>query len=152
MKLKGRFHFEHFRDGNKLADRDVNNIIVNGGFAEVASFIVFGSTAPFAYIAIGTNTQGASSTDTALYTELTSGGAARALATASRVTTDVTNDTAQLVNTFTFTTSSSYDIAEAAVFNAVTTSSGTMLCRQTFTPITVVSADTLQVTYRLDID
>lgn len=152
MKLTGHFHFEHFRDGAKLEDRDFSNLIVNGGFAEVAGFIVFGSTAPFTYIAIGTDTQSAATTDISLYAELTTGGAARALATASRVTTDVADDTAQLVKTFTFTTSSSYDISEAAVFNAVTTSSGTMLCRQTFTPITVVSADTLQVTYRLDID
>ena len=152
MRLTGSFHFEHFRAGGKLEERAVHNLIVNGGFAEVASFIVFGSTTPFAYIGIGTDTQVAASTDIALYAELTTGGAARALATASRVTTDVADDTAQLVKTFTFTTSSSYDISEAAIFNAVTTSSGTMLCRQTFTPITVVGADTLQVTYRLDID
>ena len=152
MKLTGHFRFEHFRAGAKLAERDVHNLIVNGGFAEVASFIIFGSTAPFTYIGIGTDTQSAATTDISLYAELTTGGAARALATASRITTDVTDDTAQLVKTFTFTTSSAYDISEAAVFNTVTTSSGTMLCRQTFTPITVVSADTLQITYRLDID
>lgn len=153
MKLSGQFRFEHFRAGMLLEDRSVRNLIVNTGFAGVSGLIIqTGSTSPFAYLAIGTGTQAAASTDVALQTELTTGGGARALATLSRVTTDVTNDTAQLVKTFTFTTTGTYAVSEAAVFNAVTTSSGTMLCRQTFTPISVVSADTLQITYKLDLD
>ena len=153
MKISGQFHFEHFRAGALLDDRVVRNLIVDDGYAGVAGLIIqTGSTAPFVYIAIGTSTQSAASTDTALYSELTTAGGQRALASASRITTDITNDTAQLVKTFTFLTSANYAISEAAVFNTVTTSSGTMLCRQTFTPINVVATDTLQITYKLDID
>lgn len=153
VKVSGCFHFEHFRSGVLLEEREARNLIVDTGFAALAGLVIqTGSTAPMSYIAIGTGTASAASSDVALQTELTTAGGQRSLATLSRVTTDVTNDTARLVKTFTFTTTGTYAISEAAVFNSVTTSSGTMLCRQTFTPISVVGTDTLQVTYNLDFD
>jgi hypothetical protein len=155
LKLSGEFHFEQFRSGVLLDERHVRNLIVNGGFAAVAGLIIqTGSTSPFSYLAIGQSTQAAASTDTSLYLEIsgTSGGGARSLATLSRVTTDTTNDTAQLAKTFLFTTTGTYAITEAGVFNTITTSSGTMLCRQTFTAINVVALDVLNLTYKLDID
>lgn len=154
IHLCGRFHFAHFRSGQLIEERTVKNLIVDSGAAGIAGLIIqTGSTSPFSYIAIGTSTMAAATTDTALYSELTTGGAARALATLSRITTDVTNDTAQLVKTFTFTTTGTYAITEAGVFNlAATSGSATMLCRQTFTAINVVATETLEVTYRLDVD
>jgi hypothetical protein len=155
LHLTGHFGLEHYRAGSLIDSRSVRNTIVNDGLAAVAGLIIqTGSTSPFTYLAIGTSTTAVSSTDTALYGELTTGGGQRSLATLSRVTTDVTNDTAQLVHTFTFTTTGTYPITEAGVFNVVTTSSGSgaMLCRQIFTAINVVNTDTLEITYKLDVD
>jgi hypothetical protein len=153
VKLHGRFHFQHYRSGTLIDDRIVKNLIVDAGAAAVAGLIIqTGSTSPFSYIAIGTSTTAVASSDTALYAEMTTAGGQRALATLSRITTDVTNDTAQLVKTFTFSTTGTYPIVEAGVFDSSATSSATMLCRQIFTAINVVDTDTLQVTYRLDID
>ena len=151
--LSGRFEFRHFRTGELLEAQSVGNLVVNTGLAGVAGLIIqTGSTSPFSYLAIGTSTAVVASTDTALYGELTTGGGQRALASLSRVTTDVTNDTAQLVKTFTFSTTGTYAITEAGVFDSAATSSATMLCRQIFTAINVVNTDTLEVTYKLDVD
>src|SRR3989338_3066540 len=67
---------------------------------------------------------------------------------ASRVTTDVTNDTAQLVLTFNFT--ASFAVTESGVLNAA--SVGVLLARQTFSAINVANGDSLQVTWKFDID
>lgn len=153
LRIHGTFDFRRFRFGVLMEERTVPNLIVDSGYAAVAGLIIqTGSTAPMAYLAIGTSTAAAASSDTTLYAECTTGGGQRALATLSRVTSDVANDTARLVKTFSFTTTSGYNISEAGVFNAVTTSSGTMLCRQIFVPISVINADTLEITYNLDID
>jgi hypothetical protein len=151
--IQGKFHFRHFRAGTLLDEQTVPNLVVNAGIAGVAGLVIqSGTTAPFTYIAIGTSTAAAASSDTALYAECTTGGGERGVAVVSLVTTDVANDTAQLVRTFSFTTTSGYSVTEAAVFNTVTTSSGTMLCRQIFTPFSVSSPDTLEITYKVDFD
>jgi hypothetical protein len=151
--IHGTFHFKHFRSGVVLNERSVPNTIVSVGIAGLAGLAIqSGTTAPFTYIAIGTSTTAVGASDTDLFAECTTGGGARGSAIVSRVTTDTANDTAQLVRTFLFTTTSGYAVTEAAVFNTVTTSSGTMLCRQTFTPFSVTSPDTLEVTYKLDFD
>lgn len=125
------------------------NLITNAGMAAVASRINgAGSEAAFTYLAIGTGNTAAAATDTALQTEITTGGGARAAATASRVTTDVTNDTARLVYTWTF--SSNFAVTEAGALNA--SSSGVLLNRQVFTAVNVVSGDSLQVTVDVDVD
>lgn len=127
----------------------VSNIVTNVGMAGVASRINgAGGEAAFTFIAIGTGTAAPAATDTTLGSEISTGGGARAAATASRVTTDVTNDTAQLVHTFTFT--ATFAVTEAGVFNA--SSGGVLLQRQTFSAINVVSGDSLQVTERTDVD
>ena len=96
------------------------------------------------YLAIGTGTQGSPSTATALSAEISTNGGARALATASQVTTSVANDTTQLVYTWTF--SGSFAITEEGVFDA--SSTGNMPCYQSFTAINVVSSDQLTVTHK----
>jgi len=127
----------------------ISNLITNAGFAGVASRINgSGAEAAFTYMALGTGTTAANVADTTLETESTTGGAARASATVSRVTTDVTNDTAQLVNTFSFT--ASFALTESGVLNAA--SAGTLLARQVFSAINVASGDSLQVTWKFDCD
>lgn len=128
---------------------NVANLITNAGMAGIASRINGdGSEAAFTYIAVGTGTTAANATDTTLETEITDSGLERAAGTASRVTTDVTNDTAQLTKTFTVTGSKA--VTESGVLNAG--ASGVLLCHQIFTAINVVSGDSLQVTWKIDVD
>lgn len=132
--------------GSYVDELRLANLVTNAGLAGIASRINGdGSEAVFNYIAIGTGTTAAAAGDTTLGTEITTGGGARAAATVSRTTTTATNDTARFVKTFTFT--ASFAVTEAGVLNAA--SSGTLLNRQVFSAVNVVSSDTLQVTVDL---
>jgi len=125
------------------------NLITDTGRAATASRLNgSGGEAAFTYLEIGTGTTAAAVGNTALVTPITTGGGARAAATVSRVTTDTTNDTARLVYTWTF--SSSFAVTEAGAFNAA--SAGTMLNRQVFTAVNVLSGDSLQLTVDIDVD
>lgn len=129
--------------------RIISNLVVNAGLAGVASRINgAGAEAAFTFVAIGTGAVAAAATDTTLGAEITTGGGARAAATASRVTTDVTNDTAQ--DQLTYSITASFAVTESGVFNA--SSAGTMLARQVFAAVNVVNSDSLQVTWKFDVD
>ncbi len=129
--------------------RLVSNLVVSAGSAGVASRINgAGSEAAFTYIALGIGAVAAAAGDTTLGSEITTNGGERANATASRTTTDVTNDTATLVNTFSLT--GTFAITESGVLNAAST--GTLLARQVFTAINVVSGDSLEITWNFDVD
>lgn len=138
--------------GSWVDEMTISNLVVSAGKAGVASRINgSGAEAVFASIGQGTGVAAAGAGDTTLGTEVTaSGGAASgvhvvAAATATRVTTTVTNDTAQLVGTVSIT--GTIAITESGVFNATT--NGTMLCRQTFSAINVVNGDSLQFTWKI---
>jgi hypothetical protein len=127
------------------APLNIANLVTSAGKAGVASRINgSGGEAAFTYIAMGTGTNAAAAGDTTLQTELAASGLSRANATASRVTTTVTNDTAQLVQTFTVT--GTVAVTESGVLNAG--SSGTLLARQVFSAINVVNGDSLQITWK----
>lgn len=130
------------------------NLITDAGRAAVASRINgSGGAAAFTSIGQGTGITAANAADTALQTGVkadgTGDGGVHALATASvtasRVTTTVTNDTAQLVGTVSET--ATIAVTESGVFNADT--SGTLLCHQVFTAVNVVSGDSLQFTWKI---
>jgi hypothetical protein len=137
MGMKDRIILRVFdSEGNIKQEYDSGwsrNGITNAGMAEVAGLILtdVGGT-PFDYIAIGTGTTAFDPTQTSLVTEIK-----RKAATGTQVTTTVTNDTAQLVTTF----SSADDltgtsaVTESGVFNAST--GGTMLCRQVFSALNI---------------
>ena len=125
------------------------NLVTNAGKAGVASRINgSGGEAAFTYIATGTGATAAALGDTTLQTELAASGLSRANATASRTTTDVTNYTARLQNTFTVT--GTVAVTESGVLNAA--SVGTLLARQTFSAINVINGDSLQITWDVDVD
>ncbi len=127
----------------------VANGITNAGAAGVASRINgSGAEAAFTFIAVGTGTNAFAATDTTLQTESAASGLSRAAASASRVTTDVTNDTAQLVLTYTVT--GTVAVTESGLLNA--SSAGVLLARQTFSAVNVVNGDSLQVTWKVDVD
>jgi hypothetical protein len=129
----------------------ISNLITTAGVAGIAARINgSGSPAAYTYIALGTGTTGAADADTQLEAEITTSGGARASASVSVVTTDTAGDTAQLVNTFNFTTGGTFAITESGVLNAAST--GTLLARQVFSAINVASGDSLQVTWKFDVD
>ncbi len=127
----------------------ISNLITNAGFAGAASRLNgAGAEAAFDYIAVGTGTTAAAVGNTTLETEIVDSGLSRAQGTASRVTTDVTNDTAQVLKSFSVTGTKA--VTESGLLNA--SSSGVLLCRQVFSAVNVVNGDTLQVTWKIDFD
>ena len=129
-----------------------SNLITNAGVAAVAGLAGgTGSISIFDNIGVGKGATSALAANTVLATEVNQGGTVgtdHLTATVTRITTDVTNDTLQLVRTFAFT--ATIAITESGVFNAE--SGGTMLARQTFSAINVVNGDTLQITWKIDFD
>ena len=129
--------------------RFASNLVTTAGKAGVASRVNgSGGEAAFIYIANGLGTTAANIADTTLESEILDSGLERASATVSRVTTDTTDDTARLINTFSVTGTKA--ITESGVLNA--SSSGTLLARQVFSAVNVVSGDSFQVTWSFDID
>ena len=148
FKLNGSFEVEHYRGGNLIDRRVVDNLVTSTGKAAVAALILNDvAEDDFDHIAIGTGTTAAAAGDTALESEITTNGGERTAATGTRVTTSVTDDTAQLVATFNFT--GSFAVTETGVLNAA--SGGDLLCRQVFSAINVENEDSLQITWKIQI-
>lgn len=148
ITLKGKFCIRHLRDGEVLSEEWINNTVTATGKAEVAGLINEATSGGFKWLAIGSSSTAATSADTALAEEITSPSLGRAASTCTRVTTDDTNDTAQLVHTWTSTATQT--VKEAGIFDAA--SSGVMLARQTFAAKNMEANDTLAVTYKTDVD
>lgn len=127
--------------------------ITDVGRACAARRLVNTTDAAFAAIGLGIGTTAAAAGDTALQTGKKTDGTGdvgvHAIPTASvtvtNVTTTVTNDTAQLVGTATFT--ASLAVTESGVFNADT--NGSMLAHQVFSAVNVVSGDSIQFTWKI---
>lgn len=148
-KVTGSFRIT-VRDqwGRFKAIRQIKNLVVSAGKAGVASRINgSGAEAAFTYLAVGTGTTAAAAGDTTLEAEIVDSGLARAAATCTRVTTSVTNDTAQLDKTFSVTGTKA--VTEAGALNAAST--GTLLGRQVFSAVNVVNGDSLQITYKFQV-
>lgn len=126
----------------------VKNLVTTVGKA-LAAGLLNGSGAPAAatYLALGLGTTAAAAGNTILESEIVDSGLARAAATVSLVTTTTTNDTAQLLKLWTATGTKA--VTECGALNA--SSAGTLLGRQVFSAINVVSTDTLQITYKFAI-
>lgn len=134
--------------GHYAGTMKIKNLVVSAGKAGVASRINgSGGEAAFTYLAVGTGVTAAAAGDTTLQTETATSGLSRASATVSRITTSVTNDTAQLDKTFSVT--GTVAVTEAGALNAA--SSGTLLGRQVFSAVNVVNGDTLQITYKFQV-
>jgi hypothetical protein len=133
--------------GELLSETIGKNLVVNAWLAGLA-WLAWntGSVNPFTYIALGSNNTAAAAWQTALSSEITGNWWQRANASSvSRVTENVTNDTLQLVHTFTFSWTET--VREIGVFNAA--SSGTMLSRYVTSDKALNSGDTLEITYKL---
>lgn len=147
FKMRGTIKFEiKNKEGVWRGTKYVRNLITTAGKAGAAAAINgSGFTAHHDYIATGTGTTAANVADTTLETELAASGLTRAQGTASRVTTTVANDTAQVTKTFTVT--GTVAVTEAGLLNA--SSSGVLLARQVFTAINVVNGDSLTITWKI---
>jgi hypothetical protein len=149
VKLRGSVEGVLFDIFGRVLTRFVGpNLIVNAGLPEAARLIGGITADPFTFLAIGIGTTAAAASDTALQSEITTGGGERAAATVSLVTTDVTNDTLQLTKTFTFT--GTFAVTEVGIFNDAAV--GEMLGRRVFTAVNVVPTNTLAMTYKVDLD
>jgi hypothetical protein len=133
-------------EGNIKLQFEQPNSITNVGHAAGNGRISNqGSYSAMVNLAIGTGTQGTPATASALSAEITTLGGARGAATATQVTTTVTNDTTQLVKTWTFT--GTLAITEECIIDNAT-SGGNMMAYQSFSAINVVSTDQLTVTHK----
>lgn len=95
----------------------------------------------------GTGAGVTAATDTALFTETTnSGGAGRVTGTSSIQTTNVSNDTYQVLATL--TAPSGITVTNAALFDLVTIGSGNMFMKGDFTGIPLLASDSLQLTFK----
>ena len=136
--------------GNEVLSEDVFcNTITTVGIAEVAGLINESKTGGFKYIAVGSSSTEAAAADTALGVEITTAGLARIEATASRETTDGTDDTARLLHTFTATATQA--VQEVGIFDTPT-SGGIILGHHTFAAKNMEADDTLSITYDVDVD
>lgn len=124
------------------------NLVPTRGKQIAAEQIGGTTTTPVTAIAIGTGSTGPSASDTALGSEITSGGGSRGAGTISNVTTSTTNDTEKWVKTFNFT--SGFAVTEEGLFDN-NTSGGNMLARQVFSAINVTSGDSLQITHKVQV-
>ena len=126
------------------AEDPASKSMAKTGMAQVAGLILtdVGGTA-FDFVGIGTGTTAPTADDTDLETPVK-----RKAGTGTRTTTTFTNDTAQLVATFSKddTLSGTSAITEIGIFTAV--SAGVMLFRKTFTAKSVNwdDEDTLEAT------
>jgi len=150
LTLKGRFRIRHYRDGELLSEEWVDNTVTKTGKAEVAGLINEATSGGFKWIALDSSATAATADDTGLASEITANGLGRAAATCTRVTTDDTNDTAQLVHTWTAT--GAQTVQGAGIFDTSSAASGIMLARQTFTAKNLAANDTLELTYKIDVD
>jgi len=135
----GTIELVKIRDGKVVEYRLIRNLIVNKGLEGMAkTFLDLASG--FKYIALGSSSTAPDTSQTALGGEIV-----RALGTVTTQTTSVTNDTAVVYHTFTFT--SSYVFREAGLFNA--SSNGLMACRTTFSDVSVEDGDSLMIKWKI---
>ena len=116
------------------------------GLAEMANLWAGYSTPlPMTHIATGTGDTAFAAADETLEAELAASGLSRAAATVTRETTSTTNDTVQMVKTFTVTGTAT--IKEVGILNA--SSTGDLGGRTVLTtPKDVVNGSSYTVTYK----
>lgn len=137
---KGRIKFDLYdSSGNLKETREINNVVVTVGKNYLADWLTQATQADYfmRYIALGTGTNAANASDTALQTELST-RVAGTLTPSSNVWQNVASfgpgvDTGA--------------ITESGIFSAST--SGTMFARQTFAVINKGAGDSLQVTWQI---
>jgi len=120
------------------------NTITTKGKAITAEQLGGTTTAPVTAIAIGIGTGGT----TTLNSEIVTAGGQRGAATVTNTTTTTTGDTEQWVKTFSFT--GSFAVTEEGLLDN-NTSGGNLMAYQTFSAVTIVDTDTLQIIHKVKV-
>lgn len=126
------------KDGNIKEQKTVPNLVVTTGKNLIASRMIDASQAVMSHMGIGTGTAAPAAADTVLQTPT---GTRATLATASATGNVVTYAA-------TFASGNGVGaITEAGIFNAST--SGTMLCRTSFSPVNKDTLDVLTISWSI---
>jgi len=143
MRAAGRVHIQVFGPNGELKEeRKVKNLVVDDGLEHIADRLGASSPATrMSHMEVGTGTTAPAAGDTALETAIAS---SRVALTSQTVSTN----TVEYVGDFPAGTGTGA-VTEAGVFNA--SSSGTMLCRTTFSVVNKGAADTLKITWTLTV-
>ena len=153
LDLAGKIHIKCVHVDGSVETREVDNIVTAAGKGQAAFLLNQATALPFTAISLGVGTAAAVTTDTALGTELTTGGFARFAATLSRVTTDDANDTTRLVGTWTSSSAgATVAVTECGAHTTLTVAGSIMLGRQVFAAVNMVQNDVLEITYDFDVD
>jgi|694.fasta_scaffold78648_4 hypothetical protein len=119
-------------------------VATNAGKAKAANLLAGNVDSNVAkYIAFGTGTHVAAVTDTALTTEVSRIG----VNSPTLVTTNVTNDTVQVEQTYVNSGGTAVVLTEAGLFDAAT--GGTMVISSTFAPATLEPGDSIKTTVEI---
>jgi hypothetical protein len=153
-ELKEKYSIEEnvefiIRDKNgKIKDKlVVKNQTTKVSLAVISARIAGIAADPFDYIAIGEGITPATADDTALESEITTGGGERVQVTPTQLTTTETNDTFQINKTVSFT--APFNVSEAGIFNAA--SGGVMMSRVVRAPSPMIATDNLEITWKIKV-
>ena len=129
-------------DGTIFLDEWGHNLRTNAGINWQYNQMAGTTAAACTYIALSNSGATPAATDTALASEVTSNGLARALATPTH-----TSNATSYTLAYTFTATGTQAVQNAGVLNA--SSGGTMCFENTFTQASLVTNDTLSVTWTI---
>ncbi len=142
IQVKDELTMRHFRKGVLIdEDSDVIDLVPNIGLEMIAKLINGVTTNFFEYAAIGIGVIAPANGDTALGSEIVTGGGERAASTPSYEASYI----AKWIHTFNFT--ASFAVTEAGILDAVTV--GNLLMRHTFTVKNVEDGDSIEFTWKL---
>jgi len=131
------------RDGTVFYDQWVHNLRTNAGINWQYGQMAGTTAAACTYIALSNSGATPAVTDTSLASEITTNGLARTNGTVAHTT----NATSYTVSN-TFTATGSQSAQNAGMLNA--SSGGTLCFENTFTQVSMVSGDTLAVTWTVN--
>jgi hypothetical protein len=148
IQAKGYVEFELRDENGNVKQSGTSNTIVNIGKGYIAQrLLATGAPSAIGWIGVGTGATAVTATDTALVTAL---GARVASSAPAASTTTLTNDTISVATTFGAGVATGA-ITEAGLFNAATTTANDMIARTVFSVINKGAADTLTVTWKLQV-
>jgi hypothetical protein len=148
IQARGYVEFELRDENGNLKQSGTSNTIVNIGKGYIAQRLLStGAPAAIGWIGVGTASTAVTATDSALGAAL---GSRVATSAPSASTTTLTNDTISVAATFGAGIGTGA-ITEAGLFNAATSTANDMMARTVFSVINKGAADTLTVTWKLQV-
>ena len=143
MKASGQVHIQVLGPNGELKEeRKVKNLVVDDGLDHIANRIGASSPATrMSHMEVGTGTTAPAAGDSTLQTALVG-------SRVSLTSQTVTSNAIQYIGDFPAGTGTGA-VTEAGIFNA--SSSGTLLCRTTFSVVNKVADDTLKITWTVTV-